>query len=204
MNQGERWATYISTILQRRRRFPGDTLAITLNAGDNSRKGLNTMQRVALLAAGLLIAAVIAPIDRAGAIAFFCNGQEATGFLIKPGTLIGTNGDDVLVGSTGADTIKGLGGDDLICGDPEPQNAAGGDDAISGGTGADVIRDDRGFNSVSGDAGNDDVRGVGIVRGGTGNDDLGVTQPGSIADGGAGHDVVGAGQRRHSQGRLRE
>jgi Ca2+-binding RTX toxin-like protein len=48
------------------------------------------------------------------------------------GTIVGTDGPDVIVGSTGNDTILGLGVDDVICGDL-------GNDSIVGGEGNDLL-----------------------------------------------------------------
>lgn len=69
----------------------------------------------------------------------WCFGLTPTQSLNAPGTLIGTNGDDVF-GSSGADVIKGKGGDDIICG-------YGGADQIDGGTGSDRLQANGGFQS---------------------------------------------------------
>jgi Ca2+-binding RTX toxin-like protein len=85
-----------------------------------------------------------------------------------PATIVGTDGDDrllgtafrdVIVGLGGADVVYGRGGDDRICG-------KGGDDqALFGGQGDDRIATGPGNNGVSGDAGDD------ILQGGSGADD---------------------------------
>jgi Ca2+-binding RTX toxin-like protein len=111
----------------------------------------------------------------------------ATRWLTAPGTLVGTNKRDVLVGSTGVDTIKGLGGNDVICTIPDGETELGVDVVDSG-------------------AGDDYVNGIAIANGGTGNDYLvlhwteskGYGGPGSdtilfnggLGDGGSGNDLV--------------
>jgi hypothetical protein len=69
---------------------------------------------------------------------------------VRPCTIVGTPGDDVLMGTSGNDVICGKGGNDTISG-------IGGDDIVRGGPGNDVLE---------GGAGRD------IIRGGTGNDRL--------------------------------
>jgi Ca2+-binding RTX toxin-like protein len=74
--------------------------------------------------------------------------------------LIGTSGDDSLVGSTENDVIEGLEGDDFLSGDL-------GNDLISGGDGADLIRGDLNDRSPGGSDGGNDT-----LIGGTGNDQV--------------------------------
>lgn len=83
-------------------------------------------------------------------------------------TILGTNGDDKLVGTPGRDVIIGLGGNDKI-------NGLGGDDLICGGRGQDEINGNNGADQI--DGGNDDD----IIRGNNGDDHL---------DGGAGFDTI--------------
>src|SRR6266540_2176351 len=59
-----------------------------------------------------------------------CLGIPAT--VTGSGTILGTDGPDVIVGSIGNDTILGLGGDDVVCGDL-------GNDSIDGGEGNDLL-----------------------------------------------------------------
>lgn len=104
-------------------------------------------------------------------------------------TLLGTDGDDVLVGTAGPDVIRagsgddvvyGLGGDDVICGGNGLDRLFGGpgDDAIDGGNGDDLVVGEDGADRVYG------ARGVDTVYGGSGSD---------LLDGAEGDDVVGGG-----------
>jgi hypothetical protein len=60
-----------------------------------------------------------------------CDGIAPTQIISGSGTLTGTDGNDLIIGSSGADTIDGLGGDDCILG-------GGGDDSLNGNDGTDV------------------------------------------------------------------
>ncbi len=60
-----------------------------------------------------------------------CNGITLAQIVSGSGTLSGTSGNDLIIGSSGADTIDGLGGDDCILG-------GGGDDSLNGSDGSDV------------------------------------------------------------------
>jgi len=60
-----------------------------------------------------------------------CDGITLTQIISGSGTLTGTSGNDLIIGSSGADTIDGLGGDDCILG-------GGGDDSLNGSDGSDV------------------------------------------------------------------
>jgi Ca2+-binding RTX toxin-like protein len=60
-----------------------------------------------------------------------CTGINLTSIVSGTGTVTGTPGNDLILGSSGADTIDGLGGDDCILG-------GGGDDVIDGDTGTDI------------------------------------------------------------------
>jgi uncharacterized repeat protein (TIGR01451 family) len=107
-----------------------------------------------------------------------CAGEVAT--------IVGTNGDDSLVGTPGRDVIQaldgddavlGLGGNDLICGDE-------GDDELLGGTGRDRLLGDHDDDSLSGGRSRDELdggngadelaggRGDDTLAGGRGQDDL--------------------------------
>lgn len=83
----------------------------------------------------------------------FCAGRQTT--------IVGTGGDDFLIGTFerdviaglgGNDTIQGLGGNDVICGDA-------GDDDIDGGGGSDLILGGSGNDELRGGAGNDKLKG---------------------------------------------
>jgi Ca2+-binding RTX toxin-like protein len=85
----------------------------------------------------------------------------------KPCTIIGTAGDDGLLGTSRADVICGLGGNDTISG-------ASGDDIIRGGAGNDRIQGDFGRDVMMGGPGNDFLYGYDgahdHMNGGTGYD----------------------------------
>jgi Ca2+-binding RTX toxin-like protein len=59
-------------------------------------------------------------------------GEEQPATIVGSGTIVGTSGNDVIVGSDEADTIHGLSGDDVICG-------RGGNNWVDGGQGSDVL-----------------------------------------------------------------
>ena len=97
--------------------------------------------------------------------------------IVGSGTIAGTNGDDVIIGSAGADTIDGGNGDDVVCGrggadtldggNGDDQvlgdvctgcpgaNGTPGDDTVAGGNGVDRVWGDEGSDSVSGGRGDD-------------------------------------------------
>jgi len=60
-----------------------------------------------------------------------CIGFNLSNIVSGTGTVAGTPGNDLILGSSGTDTIDGLGGDDCILG-------GGGDDAIDGNNGTDI------------------------------------------------------------------
>lgn len=60
-----------------------------------------------------------------------CSGISVSTLITGTGTITGTAGNDLILGSAGADTIDGLGGNDCILG-------GGGDDTITGGADNDV------------------------------------------------------------------
>jgi len=119
-----------------------------------------------------------------------CNGVDATIYVDKNGKvvggprngrthkryLIGTFGDDVIVGTNGKDIILGLFGTDLICG-------RAGKDVISGGVGNDTLFGGSGKDNLRGDFGNDTLfgeDGKDTLNGGFGRKD--------VCDGGEGRD----------------
>ena len=96
-----------------------------------------------------------------------CFGQSAT--------IVGTPGDDVLVGSEHtADVIVGLGGNDTILGAEDPYAGSSSGDRLCGGPGDDYIRGAVSPDRIQGGAGNDNVDGSFfydyITQGGPGND----------------------------------
>jgi Ca2+-binding RTX toxin-like protein len=70
------------------------------------------------------------------------------GTALFPQTIIGTGGNDTLIGADGADTITGGAGNDII-------NGAESTDTIIGGAGNDTLDGDAGADILSGGAGND-------------------------------------------------
>jgi hypothetical protein len=60
-----------------------------------------------------------------------CASMDLTNIVSGAGTLIGTTGNDLILGSSGADVIAGLGGNDCIV-------SGGGDDSLNGMDGNDI------------------------------------------------------------------
>jgi Ca2+-binding RTX toxin-like protein len=60
-----------------------------------------------------------------------CASMDLTNIVSGAGTLTGTAGNDLILGSSGADVIDGLGGNDCII-------SGGGDDSLNGNDGNDV------------------------------------------------------------------
>lgn len=71
-----------------------------------------------------------------------CAGLYLSGTVSGAGTITGTAGNDLILGSSGADTIDGLGGNDCILG-------GGGDDVITGGEGTDICLGGTGSNTFT-------------------------------------------------------
>ena len=113
-----------------------------------------------LLAAAL--GAMLLPSPAMAAHEPTCANAFASGnynVIIGSGTIVGTSGDDLILGSAGADNISGGGGNDVICG-------RGGADVLDGGNGNDLVLGDvcDGCESIpgagpNGDPGSDTVRG---------------------------------------------
>ncbi|HYF26495.1 MAG TPA: calcium-binding protein [Baekduia sp.] len=119
------------------------------------------------------------------------------------GAIVGTNGNDVIIGSAGADSVAAGNGDDVVCG-------LGGADSIDGGNGADLLLGDvctgcgvdpgaPGADAVSGGNGNDRVwgdEGADVLTAGNGDDALFGGNPGGdgdetdACDGGRGTDTA--------------
>ena len=85
-----------------------------------------------------------------------------------PGTVLGGNGDDILIGGSGTDTIRGENGNDRLEGRGGNDFIYGeeGDDIILGGDGEDRLRSGDGDDTIEGGDGND------LIIGGAGNDKL--------------------------------
>lgn len=67
-----------------------------------------------------------------------CAGLTLTQVISGSGTLTGSNGNDLIIGSSGADMIDGLGGNDCILG-------GSGDDSLTGSEGSDVCLGSPGY-----------------------------------------------------------
>jgi Ca2+-binding RTX toxin-like protein len=125
-------------------------------------------------ACGLLMA----PLAGAAA-AKSCNGKQVT--------VMGTAGDDHIVGKGASDVIYGGGGDDTITGGPN------GNDTICGGPGNDSIHSGRGFDSILGEEGEDQLfgeTGSDMIDGGGGDDTLNGSKGADALHGGPGNDAL--------------
>jgi len=71
-----------------------------------------------------------------------CAGLNLTNIVTGAGTVTGTTGNDLILGSSGADTIDGLGGDDCILG-------GDGDDIINGNSDTDICLGGPGVDSFT-------------------------------------------------------
>jgi hypothetical protein len=106
-----------------------------------------------------------------------CNGRSVT--------ILGTAGDDLLVGSPGADVMAGRGGNDIV-------NGGAGDDVICGEAGNDLLIGGPGRDTLLAGAGNDVLMGdagADTLLGGTGNDALTGGPDDDVLRGQAGADV---------------
>ncbi|MFU8778312.1 MAG: nidogen-like domain-containing protein [Roseovarius sp.] len=97
-----------------------------------------------------------------------------------PLNLIGTDGNDTLLGAALDDTLTALGGDDRLEG-------RGGNDQLNGGEGDDTLDGGDGDDLIAASGGND------LVFGGPGNDSIGGGLGNDTIDGGDGNDVIGGG-----------
>lgn len=120
-----------------------------------------------LLTVFLAMVGLTAPIAAAGSEAYECFGETAT--------MVGTPGDDVLVGTEDtADVIVGLGGDDVIRGSADINAPTAPGDRLCGGRGNDFIRGAVGEDRIQGGGNDDNVDGSFgydfITQGGSGSD----------------------------------
>ena len=118
------------------------------------------MQKVSLFVVVALVAAVLSAAQLAAQSRLYCEGREAT--------IVGTSGNDVLIGTKGVDVFVAMGGDDQIRG-------RAGDDIICAGSGDDMIWGNNGADLIYGGEGDDLIRGnkgKDLVFGGEGDDDL--------------------------------
>ncbi len=114
-----------------------------------------------------------------------CFGFEPT-IVGDGGTIVGTDGDDVILGTAAGETIHALQGNDIVCG-------AGGDDTIDGGTGDDTIDGGTGNDTIHGFHGPDRLLGGDgndALDGGRGNDDIAGGNGDDQLLGQAGNDVL--------------
>ena len=107
--------------------------------------------------------------------------------------VVGTPGDERIVGTDGRDWIQAHGGDDRVLGVAGNDLLDGGDgqDVVRGGPGNDELHGGRGGDLVSGGLGKDSLngdRGRDDLRGGPGNDFLADYDDGDLLLGGAGND----------------
>jgi len=137
---------------------------------------LRTRTLLAILAS---VAGLLALPLAGSAAAKSCNGKRVT--------IMGTPGDDVLVGKGASDVIYGGGGDDHISG------GRNGNDTICGGPGDDVIQGGRGYDSLVGEGGGDKLAGEtgsDMLDGGAGDDRLSGSKGADNLHGGAGEDLL--------------
>jgi Ca2+-binding RTX toxin-like protein len=115
----------------------------------------------------LVMTALVTPAAPAGSKTHEC--------FAEPATIVGTPGDDVLIGREDtADVIVGLGGDDIIFGAEDINARTAPGDRLCGGSGDDFVRGGVGEDRAQGGSGEDHVDGgFGydvITQGGTDND----------------------------------
>ena len=118
----------------------------------------------------------------------------------QPATIVGTPGDDVLIGREDtADVIVGLGGNDVIRGSEDSTQLTAPGDRLCGGPGDDSLRGGTGEDRIQGGKGNDFVEGSFgydvIIQGGLGHDhvmdcDSELSGGARIIEGGPGNDVL--------------
>ncbi len=104
--------------------------------------------------------------------------------------IIGTEGDDIIVGENKEEFIDGGAGDDIIDG-------RGGADVIVGGDGNDMIDGGKGHDELFGGDGNDIIEGgegTDEIYGGEGNDFMEGGEGADILSGGAGDDFIDGGR----------
>jgi hypothetical protein len=109
-------------------------------------------------------------------------------------TLIGTPGDDTIIGGDEDDTLLGRGGDDALFGGQAPDRIGGNQDAdeISGGPGDDVLLGNLGADQLRAGDGDDTLLGGfgrDVMFGGPGDDDLTGGPGADQMRGGPGSDV---------------
>ena len=99
---------------------------------------------------------------------------------VTPAVIVGTDGNDRIVGTSNDDIILGLAGKDVIHG-------KAGNDLILGGEGNDILKGQAGDDRLEGGAGHD------LLLGGSGDDHLDAGDGHNVLVGGLGHDTLTAG-----------
>lgn len=131
--------------------------------------------------AALVAASLAAASSPAVAQGPMCFGVPATIVAVAGVPTVGTDGDDVIVGTADADDIRGGLGDDMICG-------LAGPDVIFGGRGNDQLDGDSGRDQVVGGRGSD------LLLGGSGGDELIGNQGDDTIRGNRGADTIFGGR----------
>ena len=113
-------------------------------------------------------------------------------------TIVGTAGDDVILGGSGNDTLRGQAGNDVVCGRAGDDVLIGarGNDELHGNSGNDVLRGDAGDDTLHGGADNDMIiggNGEDTMTGGEGDDSLIGNAGADTLDGGEGMDLTNGG-----------
>ena len=100
-----------------------------------------------------------APPPATGAV--MCAGRPATLVMSSAGTVRGTDGADVIIGSAGPDVIRSGGGRDVVCAGAgkDRVHSQGGDDVVRGGDGADTLSGGNWRDSLLGGDGDDVIHG---------------------------------------------
>jgi Ca2+-binding RTX toxin-like protein len=133
-----------------------------------------------LLPALFFAAALFLLLPLAGqALAKKCDGKKVT--------IMGTAGNDHIVGKKASDVIYGGGGNDVITGGPN------GNDTICGGPGNDTLVGGRGFDKLDGEGGDDHLEGgtgSDNLEGGEGDDKLSGEKGADGLHGGGGDDYI--------------
>jgi len=113
--------------------------------------------------------------------------------------IIGTAGDNRLIGTPGADVIQTFAGNDNIAGGDGADVilTGGGNDSVGGGAGNDQVAAGAGNDQVAGGGGDDLLyggKGSDLVDGGDGNDIVSGDKGNDIVSGGSGNDTAYGGQ----------
>ena len=106
-----------------------------------------------------------------------CAALNLTSIVSGSGTVNGTNGNDLILGSAGVDTLNGANGPDCLM-------AGSGADTLNGGAGTDILLGGDGNDNLLGNAANDTLYGEG------GNDTLNGGAATDVCDGGSGTDTA--------------